>query len=300
LTRALIFGTALILSLIAARRNYVRGRGDRSGALKIAFFVMSTVLVARLMRVAHTTVIASEWAVLSAVIADTFFAGAQVWLAYMALEPYVRRHQPEMLISWSRVLRGNWRDPLVGRHVLLGCFFGMVVNLLFAQLAVAGGALFGRPALPNSLFFGLGEWSSLLANLFGQLGFAPVQMLAYVFLLIVAKAFLKTDWIVAPLIIAVGSSQFFGRGLGSPSEIVFVTLGLSFIYVALRFSGLLGSTVATATATFVNSSIFILEPSSWIFGQALASVAVIAAITIWAFKSSLGVKPILGNVQWVE
>ena len=43
-----------------------------------------------------------------------------VWIFYMALEPYVRRIWPEMVISWSRLLAGRWFDPLVGRDVLAG------------------------------------------------------------------------------------------------------------------------------------------------------------------------------------
>jgi hypothetical protein len=27
---------------------------------------------------------------------------------------------PELLTSWTRLIAGNWRDPLVGRDVLIG------------------------------------------------------------------------------------------------------------------------------------------------------------------------------------
>src|SRR5262249_32277435 len=37
---------------------------------------------------------------------------------------YVRRTWPEILISWSRLVAGGWKDPLVGRDVLIGTLFG--------------------------------------------------------------------------------------------------------------------------------------------------------------------------------
>jgi hypothetical protein len=40
---------------------------------------------------------------------------------YMALEPVVRRRWPEVLVSWSRLLAGRLRDPLVGSHILMAC-----------------------------------------------------------------------------------------------------------------------------------------------------------------------------------
>ena len=47
-----------------------------------------------------------------------------MWLAYLGIEPWIRRHWPASLISWSRLLSGAVRDPLVGRDVLIGLAFG--------------------------------------------------------------------------------------------------------------------------------------------------------------------------------
>ena len=43
-----------------------------------------------------------------------------MWLIYIALEPFLRRRWPHRIISWNRLLRGNLRDPLVGRDILIG------------------------------------------------------------------------------------------------------------------------------------------------------------------------------------
>ena len=53
-----------------------------------------------------------------------------MWVLYLALEPYVRRYWPQAIISWTRVLGGRWRDPLVGRDVL----YGVILGVLFCDL----------------------------------------------------------------------------------------------------------------------------------------------------------------------
>ena len=45
------------------------------------------------------------------------FAAATVWLLYVALEPFIRRLWPHTIISWSRILGGRLRDPLVRRNM---------------------------------------------------------------------------------------------------------------------------------------------------------------------------------------
>src|SRR6185295_12973765 len=53
-----------------------------------------------------------------------------VWIFYIALEPVIRRRWPQTLISWTRLLSGEWRDPLVGRDVLVGCAAAVVWRCL--------------------------------------------------------------------------------------------------------------------------------------------------------------------------
>ena len=50
--------------------------------------------------------------------------------SYIAIEPIVRRRWPDLLFSWSRLLAGRFRDPLVGRDVLAGILVGASMMLL--------------------------------------------------------------------------------------------------------------------------------------------------------------------------
>ena len=53
----------------------------------------------------------------------------------MAVEPFARRTWPKLLISWQRLLNGRFRDPLVGRDVLLGGLVGAAFNPIICILA---------------------------------------------------------------------------------------------------------------------------------------------------------------------
>src|SRR3979411_3038913 len=72
-------------------------------------------------------------------------------MLYLALEPYVRRRDPHTLISWSRLLAGQWRDPLVGRDLLIGAVYGVLLTVFEGADNVLL-PLFGKlPPMPGGL-----------------------------------------------------------------------------------------------------------------------------------------------------
>src|SRR5262249_5666675 len=120
--------SANIAALLLARRNLRLGRGDRRGAFRFAAFVFAAAVLWWLFWVHHVPTQAEGWAFLHWVGLSVFF-GAFVWLAYIAIEPIVRRRWPELLFSSSRLLSGRFRDPLVGRDVLAGILLGVIITL---------------------------------------------------------------------------------------------------------------------------------------------------------------------------
>src|SRR5262249_17948701 len=74
---------------------------------------------------------------------NSLFGAAMVWAVYLSIEPYVRRHWPQAIISWSRLLGGRLRDPLLGRGLLTGVILGIVwlviVQVSYLVIARLGG-----------------------------------------------------------------------------------------------------------------------------------------------------------------
>ena len=60
----------------------------------------------------------------TAYIAWALYRVGLVYVFYLALEPYARRLWPHMLVSWVRLMGGRFRDPLVGRDLLIGALYG--------------------------------------------------------------------------------------------------------------------------------------------------------------------------------
>jgi serine/threonine-protein kinase len=125
-----MFVSVLLGGLLLARRNLRLGRCDRNGAFRIASFFVA---VHMLGWVFWSTYLADVTATVDAFIgtlAATLFEGVTLWVLYLALEPYVRKRWPEAIISWTRALAGRFRDPLVGRDILLGCLVGVAMKAL--------------------------------------------------------------------------------------------------------------------------------------------------------------------------
>src|SRR5580704_10924186 len=113
----------LVVGALLARRNLRLGRGDRRGAFRLAAFVVAAWTVAWFFGAHHVSSFAEIGLVIEFLLWGLGFSGS-TWLLYIALEPYVRRRWPATLVSWTCLLAGGFRDPLVGRGVLGGCLSG--------------------------------------------------------------------------------------------------------------------------------------------------------------------------------
>ena len=138
-----ILGTLLLAAiLLLARSNLRAGRGDRRGAARIFFFTLAVWFAAWLVGARHYSTFAIEDDRFFEFLAHALLNTAIAWLLYLALEPYVRRFSPGILISWTRVLSGQIVDPRVGRDILIGVAVGVarglagrVVRLVLAMAA---------------------------------------------------------------------------------------------------------------------------------------------------------------------
>jgi len=133
----------LVGAVFLARRNLRLGRGDRRGAFRLAVFVL-VILALGWGIEAHHLPDVEEFVLFVIITSLALFFAAVVWLLYIGLEPFVRRRWPNALVSWNRVLAGQFRDPLVGRNVLIGVALGVVGACLFCILRHFAEGWFGR------------------------------------------------------------------------------------------------------------------------------------------------------------
>jgi serine/threonine-protein kinase len=139
---------AMVGGVFIAWRNLKLKRGDRRGAFRLSVAVLIMGILEWLL---GSTYVSDPWTQFFRFWDGTgtllLFAG-MLWILYIALEPYVRRRWPQVLISWMRMLDGRFRDPLVGRDVLIGALVGVLFLLSWQARHLALG-LFGPLPPPH-------------------------------------------------------------------------------------------------------------------------------------------------------
>jgi len=231
---------------------------------------------------------------------QALFFAAFVWMLYVALEPLVRRRWPDLLISWTRLLAGGFRDPLVGRDSLVGILIGgaaaIVLHLANALPAWANVADM-TPIPPGERHLGPPE--DLVGGIFFFTAFSIVEALAIMALLILSRVALRRKWL------ALGASVLVLTILGLSGENIAVEAPMSLslavltVFVATRF-GLLALALRIFTYHLLTLFPLTFDFSLWYAGRSLFVVLVVVGLALFSFRTSLGGKPVFGGVALEE
>jgi hypothetical protein len=285
----------LVGAALLVRRNLRLGRGDRRGASRLAAFVFAAWAVAWLFGTHHVPNF-HELSLFLTSLAWGLFLSCFLWVLYIALEPYVRRRWPATLVSWSRLLAGGFRDPLVGRDVLIGCFSGTASTVIGSLLWLIPTWLGHPPPQPMTgpqwQFLGA---RTIIADTASTLIAAPFFWLVFLFLLFHLRNLLRSEWAAA-----VGGAVLLTVLTAAANELdpTAWALGLFFgmlvVFLLIRF-GLL-----VLVANYVVHNILTLFPltthgSTWYAGLSLAGILLIAAVVFYGFHASLGGRPAFGG-----
>jgi serine/threonine-protein kinase len=289
------YGIALLVFIAAlwiAHYNWKAGRADLRGATRVGVFCGVTNLIFWMLNAHHVTS-GAEQSLFDNALAHAAYICLEYWLLYLALEPWVRRYWPQSMITWSRVLAGKWRDPVVGRDVLFGAFFGIVYVLILALFEFAnfrsGAPLFGEfnVSMVNGFRPFAGHIVSLLS---GEVGGSLLLLLT----LFLVRAVVKKQWLVATVWVAgwVVWRFFGGNFLASPVLAITVTIFWILLFSLLVFILLRFGFFALVVATFVLDSVIgtflTTDFSAWYGESSLAIAVLIAGMAIWACRLSLG------------
>ena len=301
---AVIFIVFLLAVLVGgamlARRNLRLDRGDRRGAFRLASFVFAAWAVAWLFG-AHHLPNSGELGLFLEFLAWGFGWSCFLWLLYIALEPYVRRRWPTMLVSWSRVLAGGFRDPMVGRDILAGC---LLASFASAAARLVWFVFFWCGYPPPQLESGP-QWQflgarAIVADLALALIFAPFLFLASLFILFLLRALLRKEWVAALAWVLLFTlfSAAYNRfdPVASVDSLIFSSLA---VIVLIRF-GLLALVVNFMVHDILVNFPLTTHGSAWYSGISLAGILLIAAMAFYGFYTSLGGRPVFGGAVLEE
>jgi serine/threonine-protein kinase len=223
------------------------------------------------------------------------------------MEPYVRRIWPRLLVAWVRLMSGRWRDPLVGREVLVGLSLGMVIYLgssatdgIAQWLGLANFA----PIPHNYALVGVSGLALQLYALCITMVAGPLLVMFELVLLLVFRMLTGRTWLALLIVVAlltVGSrTWYFGVQYAGatpiPTTVIWALVHAVVIAVCLLRFGLVCAISAHVGSNLVGWMIGTLDLRDWYADPMLVVLAVLGALVAYGVWVALEGRPILKDM----
>jgi hypothetical protein len=282
---------AFPVAVVLAWRNLKARRGDLPGAARLGAAVILFGNVAGWLGMSHVAAVA-EVGHLAEVLVNALGAAAFIMAAYLALEPYVRRRCPRLLISLARLLQGNWRDPLLAANMLAGIAAGVFLILLsyVSDLLMLGAGRLPSPPTDYSSILGARQFAA--SSIASPAMIALLIALLYLFLFFLARLALRRDYPAAAAV-AVAVNALFSPTATIPAVEVPVSFlfTAALLFILVRF-GL--PAAYTCLVLYISAQpVLTTDPSRWYFSYTLVYFLLILGAAAIAFRLSLGKRKLL-------
>ena len=287
-----VFFATLIGGVALAVRNLRQGRGDRKGAFRVALYLFVAFMLGWVFSAHHVAGFDEFSSFMRHLQSSLFFAGF-IWLTYIALEPFVRRRWPGRIVSWTRLLAGGFRDPLVGRDILIGsvCGAGFIAMNYLSHLVPAWlGRVTDIPHYhPATSLLGL---RSFVSGFSGQIFGSIMLAFCFLFVLLLLRLVLRREQLTFAIGLALLTLLAVLDTPDRPFNWLFaITSALLIIGLLYRF-GLL----ALVAAIFFHD-LFIYFPitsdfSAWYAGGFVLALIICLALACYGFYTSLAGQPL--------
>jgi serine/threonine-protein kinase len=301
---SIIFAISIILSLLIAGavlawQNYKLKRADMHGAWRVAAFVFSITILTWVIGGSHifnffeaySATLAFAWASLGALF---------LWMMYLALEPFVRRRNPTLLISWNRLLAGNFRDPMVGRDLMAGTAVALLSKIIshvdIFYLAWRGAP---PPSMEYESTVVLTGGRSVPAQLLSTINTAVFNGFVFILMLVILQRIVRNQWIAAGLFVAIWTLKAIGQGESGFEAYFLEPLSVVILVFLVARFGLF----ATAVYVFIENLLhvpFTPDTSAWYAWIGWLGVGIIAAIMIYGARTALVGQSLFGRALTSE
>ncbi len=283
----------LVLAAFLAWRNIRLQRGDTRGASRLSAFTLFLDMLLWLCGASHVPA-PHEFDSFFRTLSWALLRAGICWIVYVALEPYVRRRWPQIMITWSRLLGGGVRDPLVGGHLLIGGTFGIglaaywacIVRFHFEQSGAVNTGL-SLDSLLDARHMILVLDRSLVDSIIGSL-----LLLLFFFLL---RTMFRRLWLAAAAFIVVSTLVLFSSiGFAQLSLFGWATVPLFsavLVFILTRF-GILSLVAALSVNYTLTSFPLTTDFSTWYAASSLFAIASVVALTACAVYTALAGRPL--------
>jgi len=215
----------------------------------------------------------------------SMFLGYVLWIA---VEPSVRRLWPELLISWGKLLDGRFRDPMVGRDLLVGATAGVAVWLILSYAVWSSDSL-----IPADLFqLDLVGARFSLGNMANNVTWSVIFPLVLTTGLLLFRILLRKRWLAGIAMVIFFSFPF---GMTQPAlatKVAAVVTSAICLLVLVRFGFL---AIGALNLFGLSSYTLTLDASKWYIGQSIVVISILSAIAVYGFYVSLAGRSILSE-----
>ena len=206
----------------------------------------------------------------------------------------MRRRWPERIISWSRLLNGSVRDPLVGRDILVGTLVGIAVALLFCLRDLLASSFRGAPTLRLIDVDSLRGFPGLLSQFSTTLVWMIVVSFQFALLFFFLHLVLrKESWALAGIASLYGLGTLFFTGSNIPIWLALISVSLLLslqLFAWVRF-GLLADMASRLAFLLVLSYPIDPDLSAWYSGATLFAVLAVTGLALYGFVTSTAGQP---------
>jgi hypothetical protein len=288
------------ISALIAHRNLAANRADRRGATRLAAFVTGLGFLVWLLRAHHSSSIPAEYQSLFRALSETALTSVLIWVVYIALEPSVRRLWPDSLLGWSRLMAGHFRDPRVGRDVLIGVVVGVAVSLVDVGKAMILPWL--GYAAPSSTYGGTvdilnGPGRMAAAWALGA-GSSVQAALIFVLLIVLIRLTLRRPWLTIPVTALLLSVPAMAQS-GTTNTLLIMAFplvtGILFTLLIFRF-GLLAFAIAWFVWNVASNAVFVQDWSHWSAAAGNWTLAGLIGLTLFGFYAARAGQPLFGTI----
>jgi serine/threonine-protein kinase len=294
LVSTLLILALLISGVILARNNLQQGRGDRRGASRLAAFIVALYVIRWIFTANHAATLSIEFDQFTTSLALMMFVGSVFWVVYLALEPFMRRRWPDTIISWTRLLSGKFRDPLVGRDILFGVLFAMLLTFLDVLEHLLPEWLGIAPRVPErSSLLALGGVPDAFLSSINILAGTMFGPLAVAFLFLGLWHLTRSKWIAAGIIVLALGFIIGSQGSGGAHAQISIPLGFLLVslwmFILLRF-GVLSLVIVAFVSSVLDTSPITTDSSAWYAPSGAVAIVITVAVTLYGFFLAVGGK----------
>ncbi len=314
LMRTFVSPLILVGGIVLAVRNLRLRRSDRRGAMRLSVFILAAGALSNALETGDLQVLRRGPALIGIV-------AVLAWLLYTALEPHLRRLWPETMIGWSRLLSGSFRDPLVGRDVLVGVLVAIANGLVLALHTRVRGWT-GRPVqfpigASSNPWDGMEASSDLLmggryalSRIIGTVMSIPVwsgTMLTFFVLLVLVALLRRRSLAMAGTVLAATGIYLVTHGgwllANAPADhfppafidvALFVAVQTSLVFVAVRF-GVLTMLVASFVSLLLTLVPITFDSSVPYASSSRLVVMTVIALAAYGWNTALAGGPMFGS-----